>query len=39
MRGKPEPGAKEFTLYIYSIGGGTLYLDDVKLVPEEAKLD
>jgi len=39
VRGKPEPGAKEFTLYIYSIGGGTLYLDDLTLVPVGAKLD
>jgi len=39
VRAKPEPGATEFTLYIYSIGGGTLYLDDVSLAPVGAKLD
>jgi hypothetical protein len=39
VRGKPEPGATEFTLYIYSIGGGTIYLDDMSLVPVGAKLD
>ena len=39
VRGKPEPAAREFTLYIYSIGAGTIYLDDVSLVPVGAKLD
>ena len=31
--GKPKPGAKDFMVYFYSIGGGTLYLDDVRLIP------
>jgi len=39
VRGKPARGAKEFTVFIYSIGGGTIYLDDMKLVPVGAKLD
>jgi len=39
VRAKPESGATEFTRHIYSIGGGTLYLDDVSLVPVGAKLD
>jgi len=39
VKGKPDAGAREFSLYFYSIGGGTIYLDDVKLVPAGAKVD
>jgi hypothetical protein len=39
VKGTPEAGAKEFTLYIYSIGGGTLYIDDVKLAPVGALVE
>ncbi len=38
VRGKPEPGAQSFNVFIYSIGYGTIYLDDAKLVPVGAKL-
>jgi hypothetical protein len=33
LSGQPEAGAKEFGFYIYVTGAGTIYLDDVKLVP------
>jgi hypothetical protein len=33
LTGEPEQGAKDFSLYLYVIGEGTIYLDDVKLVP------
>jgi len=39
VKGKPDASAREFSLYFYSIGGGTIYLDDAKLVPVGAKLD
>ena len=39
LRGTPEANAKEFRLYIYVIGGGTIYLDDAKLVPVGGTLD
>jgi len=39
VKGKPASGAREFSLYIYSIAGGTLYLDDLSLAPIGAKLD
>jgi hypothetical protein len=33
FKGKPEAGAKQYTLYIYVTGKGTIWLDDAKLVP------
>jgi hypothetical protein len=33
LKGTAEPGAKDFTFYIYAAGGGTLWFDDAKLVP------
>jgi len=33
LTGEPEPGAQGFGLYLYVTGEGTIYLDDVKLVP------
>jgi hypothetical protein len=39
VRGIPQPDAKDFRLYIYAIGAGTIYLDDAKLVPVGATLD
>jgi hypothetical protein len=33
LTGEPEQGAKDFGLYLYVTGEGTVYLDDVKLVP------
>ena len=37
--GKPEPGKTSYLVYFYSIGGGTIWLDDVELVPVGGKLD
>jgi len=39
LKGEPEQGAKEFGLYIYVVGSGTIYLDDAKLVPVGANLE
>jgi len=36
VKGTPQAGEREFMIYFYSIGAGTLYLDDVKLVPTGA---
>ena len=36
---KPQAGAKEFTLYIYSRGGGTLWIDDARLLPIGVELE
>ena len=33
LSGIPEPDAKDFGLYLYVTGEGTIYMDDVKLVP------
>ena len=33
--GKLSGGAKKYRLYIYHIGEGTIWLDDMKLVPVE----
>jgi len=33
LKGVAEPGAKQFSLYIYVTGRGTIWLDDAKLVP------
>jgi hypothetical protein len=37
--GKPDANAKEYTLWIYSRGGGTLWLDDAKLLPVGVKVE
>jgi len=34
--GKPEKGSATYQVYFYHIGRGTIWLDDVKLVPEGA---
>jgi hypothetical protein len=39
LKGTPEPDAKQYTLYIYVIGKGTIWIDDAKLVPVGANLD
>ena len=33
LKGVAEPGAKDFSFYIYVTGQGTIWLDDAKLVP------
>jgi len=33
VTGRAEAKAKEFGVYIYATGGGTIYLDDARLVP------
>jgi hypothetical protein len=37
--GKPLQGRNTYQVYFYSIGGGTIWLDDVELVPVGGKLD
>jgi len=37
--GKPTPGAKTFGVYFYHTGLGTIWLDDVKLVPQGGTLN
>ena len=39
VRGKPEPGKPTYNVYFYSIGGGTIWLDDTALVPVGGKID
>jgi len=39
VKGKAEAGAKEYVLYLYVIGKGTIWLDDAKLVPSGANLE
>lgn len=39
LKGRPEPAAKEFRLYIYVTGQGTIYLDDAQLVPVGGELE
>jgi hypothetical protein len=39
VAGKPSPGAKKYGVYFYHIGTGTIWLDDVKLVPVGGKLE
>ena len=36
LLGNPEEGVPTYGVYFYSIGAGTIWLDDVKLVPEGA---
>ena len=37
--GKIDKNAKNFTLYIYARGGGTIWLDDAKLLPAGVNLE
>ncbi len=37
--GRPSEGKKTYVVYFYSIGGGTIWLDDVNLVPVGGRLD
>jgi hypothetical protein len=37
--GKPEPGKKTYNVFIYVTGLGTIWFDDVELVPVGGKLD
>jgi hypothetical protein len=37
--GKPEAGAKTYTVFLYVIGEGTIWLDDVELVPVGGKVE
>jgi len=39
LKGTPEAGAQQYTLYIYVTGKGTIWLDDAKLVPAGTPLD
>jgi hypothetical protein len=39
VKGTPEPGKPTYNVYFYSIGEGTIWLDDVALVPVGGKLD
>jgi len=37
--GKPQKDAKTFAVYVYHIGEGTIWLDDMRLVPVGGKLE
>jgi len=39
LAGKPIEGKKDYRVYFYATGEGTLWLDDVKLVPAGGKAD
>lgn len=39
LAGKPVPGKKTYHVYFYAIGEGTIWLDDVALVPVGGTLD
>ncbi len=39
VTGKPAEGKKTFTVYFYSVGAGTIWLDDVALVPVGGQID
>ncbi len=39
LKGTPEKEARQFRLFIYSSGRGTIYLDDAKLVPVGGTMD
>jgi hypothetical protein len=39
VTGQPEPNKKTFRVYLYHIGKGTIWLDDMKLVPVGGQLD
>ena len=37
LNGKPDPGGKTYMVYFYHIGQGTIWLDDVAIVPVGAE--
>lgn len=37
--GKPEGSGRTYQVYLYVTGGGTIWLDDVALVPVGGNLD
>jgi len=37
--GTPAQGSKPYGVYFYAVGGGTIWLDDVKLVPVGGKVE
>lgn len=39
LRGEPEAGSATYGVYFYHVGLGTIWLDDVKLVPVDGSLD
>jgi hypothetical protein len=39
VAGTPEAGSKTFNVYFYAIGEGTIWLDDMKLVPVGGQLE
>lgn len=39
LEGRLKPDAKDFTVYIYVTGTGTIWVDDAKLVPVGVKLE
>jgi len=39
LTGEPAEGKKTYHAYFYSVGAGTIWLDDVELVPIGGKLD
>ncbi len=39
VKGTLDKGAKKFTIYLYIRGGGTIWLDDAKLLPVGVKLE
>jgi len=39
LAGKPAEGKNTYTLYFYAVGEGTIWLDDVELVPVGGRLD
>jgi len=39
VTGKPQGNTKKFTLYIYSRGGGTVWVDEARLLPLGVKLE
>lgn len=39
VTGQADPNAKKFTLYFYSRGAGTVWVDDAKLLPVGVKLE
>ena len=39
LAGKPVEGKKDYRVYFYATGLGTLWLDDVKLVPQGGQTD
>ena len=39
LKGIPDPGTQDYSLYIYVTGQGTIWLDDAKLVPAGGKTE